>query len=214
MKIVPAILVNNYDDLAIQIKKVEQFFDYAQVDIMDGIFVDNKSFNHNDDRDMADFFNNELKTKLQFELHLMVKNPLNEIERWKNVKNVTRIIFHIESENDPLQVISKIKGNCWQAGIALNPETKIDPVIPYLEQINILQFMTVTPGRQGNPFIPQVKEKIANLKIKPQISIDGGVTLDNIKEIKSWGIDIANIGHALVMQKDIKETYNKLTNTK
>lgn len=213
MQITPAILVSTYSELKKQLKKSESITKIVQLDIMDGVFVDNKSFDYNEDRDLASFFNN-LDTKLEYELHLMVEHPLEAIDKWINVKNIYRVVTHIESKDNITETISKIKGNCWQAGLAMNPDTDIQKIKPYLEHIKIIQFMTVVPGKQGNSFKEDVKKKIqeiSKLETKPLISVDGGINKDNIQSVKSWGVDIFNVGSALMGAEDIEKEYNNLS---
>lgn len=204
--ITPAILVNNFDDFAKQVKKVENLFAYAQIDVMDGVFVPNQSFAEIEKI-------NELDTNLKLELHLMVANPLQELEKWQEIKNIFRIIFHVEAKDNPRAVINYARGKCWQVGIALNPETSLTLVEPYYKLIDIILFMTVHPGRQGATFLPETKEKIkkfTELKKRPLCAVDGGISKGNIAEVKSWGVEIFNIGSALVMAKNTKEAYNNL----
>lgn len=204
--IIPTILVSSFDEFAMQARKLEGVCDYAQIDVMDGIFVPNKSFS-----DIEKI--NGLKSDLKWELHLMVADPLAEMAKWKEVKNVFRVIFHIEATADPEKIIAAIHGNCWQAGIALNPETPLPAIEPYLNLVDLILFLTIHPGKQGTKFLPEVKEKIkelARLDKKPLIAVDGGIKSHNIAEIKSWGVDIFCVGSALVMAKDIKKTYKEL----
>lgn len=211
MKIIPTILVANYKELLKQLKKTRHLFDYAQLDIMDGDFVTNRSFNHNEDISLTDYFNKKLAAdismaNLKYELHLMVKNPLQEIALWQNIKNVFRVIFHIESADDPDEIINKIRSNCWQVGIALNPNTPLEKIGPYLDKINLVLFMTVHPGRQGATFIKEVKDKViefGKIPNHPIIAVDGGINKETIKEVKFWGVDIFNIGSALMLSNNI-----------
>lgn len=218
MEIIPAILVPTYKELTKQLKKIQHLFAYVQLDIMDGEFVNNKSFNHEENTDLTDFFNknltdNILTANLKYELHLMVKNPLQEIAQWQNIKNVFRIIFHIEADDGPDEVINKIRGNCWQAGIALNPDTPLKKIMPYLDKISLVLFMTVHPGQQGAIFVRGVKNKIiefAKIPNHPLVAVDGGINQDTIREVKSWGVDIFNVGSALMLNNNIKKTLKTL----
>ena len=213
MKIIPAILVSTYNELLEQIQKIETIFDYAQLDIMDGQFVDNKSFNYNERKSLENFFNKKIQSNIKFELHLMVNNPLVEMAKWKKTKNIFRIVFHIEAEDDAMETIATIRKNGWQSGIAINPETDLELVKPYLDKIDVLQFMTVEPGKQGNPFLKNIGKKIkriSHLADRPIITIDGGINEKNIKLIQSWGVDIANIGSDLMMSDELEKKYNKL----
>jgi len=205
MKIAPAILESDYEGLKQQIYRIKNLFGYAQIDIMDGKFVDQKSFDYKQDNNLNLFFR-DINTKL--ELHLMVKDPIEEVKKWESINNVFRVVFHIESKRDPNEIIPLIKKQNRQVGIALNPKTETNRVISFLDEIDVLQFMTVTPGRQGNDFIPEVKEKIKEITKntrRPIISVDGGINQNNIKEVESWGTDIANIGSGLLKAQDLEK---------
>lgn len=214
MKITPTILVSTYDELKQQIKLIEPIFNYVQLDIMDGKFVKNKSFNYNEKRNAENFFNKEIDTKLKFELHLMVEHPLKEIQKWKKVKNIWRVIFHIESQDDAMQTIAAIRKNGWQSGLAIKHRTSLSKLKPYQKLIDVILFMTVKPGAQGNDFAKEAGEKIKKFRQTahplPTVAIDGGVNTKTIKQVKSWGVDITNIGSALIKNGEIKKNYNKL----
>ena len=214
MSITPAILVPTYKELDKQIKQVNSLFKYVQLDIMDGFFVSSKSFDYNEpDENLRQYFNNNLNTNLEFELHLMTQDPLTEIAKWEKIKNVFRVIFHVESDCNPNEVVNKIRANCWQVGIAINPDTPLSKIEPYLDLINLILFMTVVPGKQGGEFVPKVGEKIkqiSTLSNKPIVAVDGSVNKDTISQIDSWGVDIFNVGSALMGQKDIKKAHEEL----
>ncbi|MFA5127645.1 MAG: hypothetical protein WC457_01400 [Patescibacteria group bacterium] len=205
--IVPAVLTNSFDEFKKLITRLSPVFGLVQIDIMDGEFVDNKSF---DEIDKI----NEIENLPDLELHLMVRHPLAEMEKWAKVKNIKKIIFHLESLDDPLEVINTIHGRCAQTGIAINPETPLENVLPYLDRINEVLFMTVHPGHQGAPFVPKVKNKIlefTNLENRPLCAVDGGINETNIAEVKSWGVEVFCVGSALTRADNINEIHKKLT---
>lgn len=205
-KIVPALLHENFEDFKNKLHQVESFVEYAQIDEMDGVFVPSKSFTEIDQI-------NKLKSKLPLEIHLMAKHPLQELEKWSEVKNIFRVIFHIESADDPQEVINYLRGKCWQAGIAINPDTAISAIEKYLTKVDLILFMTVYPGRQGAPFVPKVLEKIKQLAQKPNhplIAVDGAVNAGNIAELQQAGVEIFNVGSALTMAPDPQKAYNEL----
>lgn len=206
LMIVPAILTPTFDEFEKQVKRLSPIFPLIQIDIMDGEFVDNKSF---DDIDRI----NEIENLPDLELHLMVNHPLAEMEKWANVRNIKKIIFHIESLDDPNKVIAKINGRCAQTGIALNPETPLENVLPYLEHINEILFMTVHPGHQGAVFVPEVKNKILDfikLESRPLCAVDGGINEKNIAEVKSWGVEIFCVGSAITKADDVEKAYKNI----
>lgn len=205
--LVPTILTPTFEEFASQIKNLAPYFKLVQIDVMDGLFVDNKSF---DEIEQI----NELSNLPDLELHLMVEHPLEEIEKWKEVKNITRIIFHVESKDDPLAVCGAITGICSQAGMAINPETALSAVEPYLERIAEVLFLAVKPGHQGNPFLPEVGKKVKELaarKNRPIIGVDGGINESNISEVKSWGTEIFCVGGALTRAKNVESAYKMLS---
>ena len=206
--IIPAILVNTFEEFTAHIKRVENLFDLAQIDVMDGEFVPNKSFSEIDEI-------NNLKTNIKFELHLMVTHPLAELQKWKNIKNISRVIFHIESKDNPEEVINYCRGKCWQVGIAINPETGLETIKPYLNLIDEVLFLTVHPGKQGALFLPEVGQKIkefAKIKTRLLCAVDGGIKMHNIKEVASWGVDVFCVGSSLIMADDVKKTKEELMN--
>lgn len=212
-KIIPTILATTYTQFEEQFKKVSPFFDLIQIDVMDGKFVNNQSF-----ADISDINNINLETK--FELHLMVEHPIKEIKKWENVKNIVRIIFHIESKDSPEEVIKTIKNLGVEIGIALNPETDTDTIEPYTNQIDEVLFLTVHPGKQGANFLPNVGKKISNFKLlitnfgkmRPMIAVDGGINANNIKQVRDWGVNTFCIGSAIIMAEDIEITKQNLLN--
>ena len=227
MIIIPSILVPTFAEFARQARRLEGLFDLIQIDVMDGKFVPNTSF-----PDVEKI--NDLKLNLNYELHLMVDHPLAELEKWAEVKNIARVIFHIEAKDDPTQVIAKIRGFCGSAGIAIKPETPLSAIEPYLDQIDVVLFMTVYPGQQGAKFLPEVGEKIMRfVRCHPResgdlpqkdadsrfrgndnsghwIAVDGGINESNIAMVKSWGVDIFGAGSAISMAPDVKIAYHKL----
>jgi len=205
-KIIPAILVPTFDQFKIQINRLAGLFELVQIDVMDGEFVPNKSFEEIEKI-------TEIKKLPDLELHLMVKHPMAELEKWAEIKNIKKIIFHIESDENPSQTINFARGKCWQTGIAINPETTIKKIMPYLPMVNEVLFLTVNPGKQGSPFLPEVGEKIkefAKLDPRPLIAVDGGINESNIAEVKSWGAEIFCVGSYLTMAEDIKIARDKL----
>ncbi|MEK7212929.1 MAG: hypothetical protein AAB678_00630 [Patescibacteria group bacterium] len=209
-EIIPAILTPRFEDFASQIKKLEPFSKLAQIDVMDGEFVAGSSFT-----DVEKI--NGLKTKLNFELHLMVKNPLQEMEKWMGVKNITRVIFHLEAAPNPQKIINTLRGKCAQVGLAVNPETPLTVLEPYYKLVDVVLFMTVHPGEQGAKFLPEVGDKIKefnkltkNSNHRPLVAVDGGINKHNIAGVKSWGVDIFYVGSALTQAKNLKKSYEEL----
>ncbi len=207
--IIPAILVKTFAEFEDQAKKLA-FSPIIQIDVMDGKFVPNKSFQEIEKI-------NGLNLKNEWELHLMVEHPIAELEKWKKVKNVFRVIFHLECHDDIEQTIEAIKKSGFEAGIAINPETPFKKIYPFLKDVEIVMFMTVQPGRQGAPFVPVVEKHIRKLNkvlaernFRPQIAVDGAIRLDNIEKVKKWGVHNFCVGSAIMASPDQREAFNQL----
>lgn len=210
--IAPAVLANSFEAFSKQLEKIEilrsePFFDYVHIDVMDGVFVPNTSFQEVEKI-------NSLEKKLKFEIHLMVDHPVEEMKKWLNVNNVFRALFHIESLDAPEECIEFAKQK-WEVGMVLNPETELFRAESYFNQLDVVQFMTVHPGFQGAPFVPEVKEKILNftdVKKRPKCAVDGGVNKETIGFLRSCGAEIFNVGSALMHAENILAAYEELKN--
>jgi len=209
-KIIPAILTDSLEEFKEQIKIVKEFAEYAQVDIMDGKFVNNISFDKNNSS-MGLIIGKTIGIDL--EIHLMVENPLEYIEKMKNFRDIFRVIFHIESLDNPDEVIKKAKSLGLEIGIAINPETSTEKLEPYTDKINQVLFLTVNPGKQGARFLPEMETKVKEFKkLHPEmtVAVDGGISKDTIDQVKSWGVDIFNVGSAIMKTENPKDSYKKL----
>lgn len=203
--IVLSVLENDFEQFAARLKTIEQFAPLVEIDVMDGIFVNNQSFTGIEKI-------NELETPVKFQLHLMVDDPLAEIEKWKKIKNISRVIFHLESKSDPLLCLNAIRANCWQAGIALKTDTPLSTAEPYYNLVDVVMFMLVPIGRQGGQLVTEVGKKIrefAALEQRPLCAIDGGINKNNVQLIKNWGVEIFGIGSAIVRAENPGLAYQK-----
>lgn len=165
---------------------------YIHLDIMDGIFVSNKEFTIEEINKIS------LITKKPLDVHLMVSDPLKYINNIKNFSNINNITFHIEINQDISKIISTIKKLNIKCGIAINPNTLIDKIIPYLKDIDIVLIMSVNPGYGGQEFI-DITRKIKEIsKYNKQnsfiIEVDGGINNLNIKRIKEAGATTFVVG--------------------
>jgi ribulose-phosphate 3-epimerase len=194
MKIIPSILVKTKQELAFQLKSIQNAVDFIQIDIADGKFVPNKTYSS------PQIIAKEAKTNI--ELHLMVADPVKELKKWKQVMQIKRIIIHYESIlKNSAEILEKIKKQYgWKLFLAINPDTelkKIDKIINYADGIML---MGVSPGLQKQPFNKKIITRIKNLKKKyPKlvISVDGGVNITTILKLKKSGADIVCPGSAI-----------------
>ena len=160
------------------------------LDVMDGKFVNNKSFTASDIKKFNDI------SKKSFDVHLMVKNPIKYINDLA-LLNVNTISFHYEAVKNIGEVIELIKNYGIKVGIAINPKTDISVLIPYLNMIDVVLVMSVEPGYSGQAFIESTYEKVGKLKelininnSKSLIEVDGGVNIENAPLLKEKGTDI------------------------
>ncbi|MFH1260120.1 MAG: ribulose-phosphate 3-epimerase [Elusimicrobiota bacterium] len=205
MKIVPAILTENQKDLKEKIAVSESFCDYAQIDIMDGKFVPSRSVQ------AADFAG--LQTSLKIEIHLMVKDPLNYIADFKTI-GASRIIFHFESENEPAEVIKKIKDLKIQPGLALNPETPVSAAQKFFGALDTILVMTVNPGFYGSKFIPECLKKVREIKrsgFSGEAGVDGGINKESLSQVLNIGLDYVCVGSAIFGQSNPGEAFIRLS---
>ena len=175
--------------------------DYIHIDIMDGIFVENKSY---DFEDIKLFLKDNRKP---VDVHLMCQNPLEYIKEYVKLKPYC-ITFHIEAEKSPEKLINFIHENGIKCGIAINPETSIDVIKPYLNMIDILLVMSVNPGKGGQKFMMDMVSKIdelAKLKGNFEIEVDGGVNNETVKYLNN--ADIVVSGSYICMSDDFEMAY-------
>ena len=203
--IVPALLTDSKEELIKMLDMCAEFTDFVQVDIMDGEFVPSKSVTLNDLEG--------INPKVGTEAHLMVNDPVAWIDAFKQLGS-KRILFHYEINADHLKVIEEIKNRGLEAGIVLNPQTKIEDIEWLISKLDSVMFMSVNPGFYGAPFIPEVLEKIKSFKKRfpnMTVAIDGGVKTDNLKDIVSSGVDYVCVGSAVLKAENPKEAFLTLS---
>ena len=203
-EIIPAILTADAEDLKEKLEKLQGLTDWVQIDIGDGEFAPSETIGV---KELA-----SLKSDFKIGLHLMVSKPQDYLAAAKQA-GVARVIFSIEAVDDPKALLEEIKSQGQEAGIALNPETPIEKVKPFLDQADTILLLSVNPGRQGQEFIPEVLTKIKNLKAvnsKIKIEADGGINLTNIKQVAEAGADYLVVGSAIVNQPDMARAINNL----
>ena len=180
MKISASFLtIDNIDNVN---KLVNCDIDYLHLDIMDGIFVDNK----NEVLDVP-----HIKP---LDIHLMVSDVYKYIDKYKTL-NPLYITFHYETGADILSVINYIKKFNIKVGLSIKPSTKVEEIIPYLPYLDLVLVMSVEPGKGGQSFIMNSIDKIKKLKeLKGDyvIEVDGGINDSTIKYVNN--ADIVVVG--------------------
>ncbi|EKD66967.1 MAG: hypothetical protein ACD_48C00652G0003 [uncultured bacterium] len=193
IQIIPSILVPDEATFIAWSQSVEQILPMIQLDIADGKFVPNDTWA---DPDVV-----SERLHIDCELHLMVEDPLEEIRIWEEVPQVKRVLVHYESDPDNIaDILSQIQSYGWEVGLVLNPETSIDVVDDLIEDIDVLMFMGVVPGKQGQRFIPETIERIQEARKRfPHlfIELDGAVNEETLEDIVGSGVNAVCPGSAI-----------------
>lgn len=208
MKVSVSILSNSIKPVDIVKKLDNTKADYIHIDIMDGKYVENKTWTVSEIKKITSC------SKLPLDVHLMVENPSKYIEEFA-LLNTNYIAFHYEAVKDIDKMINEIKKYGLKVGIAINPETSEEVVFPYLSRIDEALIMSVHPGKSGQSFIESTPDKIERLKeeilrqnVKTIISVDGGINDETGKLCLQKGIDM--LVSASYIHKDIVNNINTL----
>jgi len=199
-QIIPTIISNNQKELDELLNKLGKEYKHFQIDIMDGKFVKNKS----------NWFDIKLNKKYTYEAHLMVNNPEEYIK--KNYKKFDVLIANYEKIKKPLELIKFVKSKNKKIGFALNPETSIMHIEPYLKSIDRILILTVHPGQYGAEFVNETLKKINMLRMKynKDIEVDGHINIETIKLCKKAGANLFAVGSYLHYSKNIKKSMIEL----
>ncbi len=202
--IYPGITTTDKDEFVRILGKLSEIAPVLAVDISDGVFVSTKLLGVEEIKSAG----NQM-----FQVHLMVYNPEDVIKPLLIMPNVESIIFHIEATDKVGKIIDTIHEAGKRAGIALNPETGIETIEPFVKQADFIQFMTVHPGAYGGEFQPQVLAKMANFHEKhPEvvIEIDGGVNPQRMPDIIKAGATMIESGSYIVNSDDPEKAIAEL----
>ena len=211
-RVSPSIIASNWQDKNEVIKTLKELersgAHMVHLDVMDGVFVKNKTF----DYEYIDFIKNN--TNLLLDVHLMVANPEKVIDEY--IKAGADILtVHYEATKDLQKVLERIKSKGILAGVAIKPKTSTMKLKDILASglVDVVIVMGVEPGACGQTFIPGSAEKVAEVRELDKnvfISIDGGVTLKNAKILKKFGANILVSGATIFNSKNMKKTIKAL----
>lgn len=207
MKVIPSILTNDPEDLKEKLKRAEGVVDRVSIDIIDGVFANNKTV----DPGVLE----EIDTPLKIDYQLMTKEPVNWVERCVRGQ-ADRIIGHVEMMTSQVEFIGKVGEVGLGVGLGLDMETpaeKIDSAI--LTDLDVVLVMSVPAGFGGQKFEPLVIEKIQQLdEIRSNdatpfvIQDDGGITFEYIDDLRLAGVDEVSIGNR-IFDGDLKTNINR-----
>ncbi len=191
----PSILSTNFFNLQEKLEAFEKNkIDFIHLDVMDGHFVDNISFGPSASKSIKSKFN------FKIDSHLMVSNPGKMIPKFIDAGS-DWVSFHIETREDIKENILRINERDRKAGLVLNPDTPVERVFPYLDDLHYVLLMSVFPGYGGQSFIESTLDRVVQLKKEADrrgtdclIQVDGGVNASNLPGLKKAGTDLFVIG--------------------
>ena len=200
-------------DKKIFLKKINLLSNFSKIihiDFCDGKFVKTKTVSLKQCVEIKNFSNN-----IHFQIHLMAQEPLKYLEEILNFK-IQKVFFHYEiskDKNNLLKIKKEFEKNNLKVGLVINPETKIDEIIPILSNFNYLMIMSVIPGAEGQEFDIKVLKKVKQLKtIYPNlyIQVDGGIKLEETKLLLENNCDGFCVGSFISSAQNPKKNYNNL----
>ncbi len=200
VEILPAILEKTFEGVREKAERLSGVVSRAQLDIADGIFVPEKTWNQPERL-------RELAGELQFEAHLMVDRPEKWVERWARESGF-RITFHHEATYDVRRTIGLIRSTGKEVGIALNLDTPVSALYDILKEIDAALIMGVDPGAQGREFNAKAVDKVRELRARNSeiiIAADGGVGPLEAASLLEAGANVLVSGSYVFGQEDIKQ---------
>lgn len=194
----PSILAADFKVLGQEMKKTEENgAAYIHFDVMDGMFVPSISFG------MPVLASINDATEQFMDAHLMVQEPIRYVEAFQKA-GADYVTVHLEACEDVKTTLDKIHACGMKAGLAVNPETDVKELVPYLEDVEMILIMSVYPGFGGQKFIPESLDKIRAVRamlneknLKTDIQVDGGIYVENVREVLDAGANVIVAGSAV-----------------
>lgn len=184
--------------------------DYFHLDIMDGKFVPNYTW------DMPTLRSLRYTMRKPLDIHLMVSDVDSFIQTYLEFEP-TMITFHLEATKDPLSVIQTIQSKGIKAGIAIKPNTPLEELFPYLEYVDLILVMSVEPGRGGQSYIEGTEDKIDSLtylrdthEYHYMVSVDGGINAQTVQLVKEANVDMIVVGSFITNHSDYQSQIDQL----
>ena len=194
----PSILAADFKVLGQEMKKTEENgAAYIHFDVMDGMFVPSISFG------MPVLASIHDATEQFMDVHLMVQEPIRYVEAFQKA-GADYVTVHLEACEDVKTTLDKIHACGMKAGLAVNPETDVKELVPYMEDVEMILIMSVQPGFGGQKFIPESLDKIREVRamlneknLETDIQVDGGIYVENVGEVLDAGANVIVAGSAV-----------------
>lgn len=203
MKIAPSLLSCDFAKMGEEVKRIDRAgADLVHLDVMDGHFVPNLTIGPGIVKAVRPY------TKLPFDVHLMIDDPLSYIEPFAKA-GADIITFHVEADCDPDEVIEKINSFGIKPGVVIKPKTPAQAVFPYLDKVYMVLVMTVEPGFGGQSFMADMMPKVSAIKqeiirrsLDVLVEVDGGISVTTAKQAADAGADVAVSGTGVFKADD------------
>ena len=210
IRICPSILNADHSQLNTEIDRVATA-DLLHLDVMDNIFVPNKTFSLDECREII------AHSPIPVDSHLMISNPDVDAVSYAEAGSAS-VTFHFEASLDPLQTINSIRSNGARVGLAIKPKTRFEAVADLLPELDMLLIMTVEPGFGGQSFMSEQMDKVLEARKAittlsgslPWLQVDGGISLETIAIAARAGADTFVAGSAIYKAQNPAEMIAQL----
>lgn len=197
-KVAPSFLSADFLNLGRDIERIGDISDYLHMDVMDGVFVPNISFGFPVVEAVAH------KAHRPLDVHLMIVEPQKYALKFAAIPGVQMVSFHLNAASEPAQLLDQLRAAGVKAGLVINPDIPVESLFPYLDHCDFVLLMSVFAGFGGQTFIEQTYSRVTTLRdeirrrsLDVQIEVDGGVGLQNARQLKNAGAHILVAGTAI-----------------